>query len=78
VINGRIAFVSSDNGAPSDICTMNPDGSDRNQLTFSQEQEQLQPAWSPDGTKIAFARHLFNGNGGYRMEGLRQSSRYMK
>jgi Tol biopolymer transport system component len=54
VANGRIAFVSSVVGS-SDIYTMNPDGSDRKQLTFSQEFEG-QPVWSSDGTKIAFTR----------------------
>ena len=40
VINGRVAFVSSEvYGRQSDIYTMNPDGSDRKQLTFSQEHE---------------------------------------
>lgn len=48
--NGRIAFVNG-----SDIYTMNPDGSDRKQLTFGPEFES-DPVWSPDGTKIAFAR----------------------
>ncbi|MGH9959143.1 MAG: TolB family protein, partial [Pyrinomonadaceae bacterium] len=62
VTNGRVAFVSSEgNGTLSDIYTMNPDGSDRKQLTFSQEHER-QAAWSPDGTKIAFVR--FNNNFG--------------
>jgi len=65
VINGRVAFVSSDvNGKQSDIYTMNPDGSDRKQLTFSQEQEYEQPpVWSPDGTKIAFSRYIAGANG---------------
>jgi dipeptidyl aminopeptidase/acylaminoacyl peptidase len=65
VINGRVAFVSSEtNGAQSDLYTMNPDGSDRKQLTFSQEHEG-EPTWSPDGTKIAFASLHLTGNGGY-------------
>jgi Tol biopolymer transport system component len=58
-VNGRIAFVSSEGNAQSDIYTMNPDGSDRKQLTFSQESEG-QPVWSPDGTKIAFVRYNSN------------------
>ena len=65
VLNGRVAVVSSaDYGTQSDIYTMNPDGSDRKQLTFSQEHES-EPAWSPDGTKIAFASLHLTGNGGY-------------
>jgi len=64
VANGRIAFVSRERNAQSDIYTMNPDGSDRKQLTFSQEYED-QPFWSPDGTKIAFAKATWTGNGGY-------------
>jgi Tol biopolymer transport system component len=60
-----VAFVSSVSyGTQSDIYTMNPDGSDRKQLTFSQEHEG-EPAWSPDGTKIAFASLHLTGNGGY-------------
>jgi Tol biopolymer transport system component len=55
VANGRVAFVSSEGYEQSDIYTMNPDGSDRKQLTFSQDHED-HLAWSPDGTKIAFAR----------------------
>jgi len=58
--NGRIAFVSSDVNA-SDIYTMKSDGSDRKQLTFTQERED-EPAWSRDGTKIAFVRVQLNGN----------------
>ena len=64
VINGRVAFVSSVGNAQYDIYTMNPDGSDRKQLTFTQEEER-RPTWSPDGTKIAFARVHWPGIGGY-------------
>jgi Tol biopolymer transport system component len=54
--NGKIAFQSE-----GDIWTMNPDGTDQIQLTswFGYEQE---PSWSPDGTKIAFARDVTGGD----------------
>jgi Tol biopolymer transport system component len=58
IANGRIAFVFfRDEGPTSDICTMNSDGSDRRPLTSSQGDERnVGPAWSPDGTRIAFVR----------------------
>lgn len=37
----------------SDICIMNADGSGRKRLT--EKQDNRDPAWSPDGSKIAFA-----------------------
>ena len=66
VANGRVAFVG---GTPypsvirPDIYTMNPDGSDRKQLTFSQESEG-QPVWSSDGSKIALVRYNINNHFG--------------
>ena len=54
VANGRVAFVSSEGGARSDIYTMNPDGSNVQRLT-NNPAEDLSPKWSPDGTRIAFA-----------------------
>ena len=47
--NGKIAF---DRGG--DIWTMNPDGSDQVNLTNTPSATEYQPAWSADGTKIAF------------------------
>jgi Tol biopolymer transport system component len=52
-VTNRIAFVSArDKGR--DIWTMDPDGGGLTQLTGSEGQED-DPAWSPDGTKIAFS-----------------------
>jgi Tol biopolymer transport system component len=50
--NGKIAF-ETDAGGNSDIWVMDPDGSNRVQLTTDPASD-LVPAWSPDGTKIAF------------------------
>jgi Tol biopolymer transport system component len=50
--NGKIAFGSFRDGNW-DIWTMNPDGSAQTRLTTNLSVD-LQPAWSPDGSKIAF------------------------
>lgn len=50
--NGKIAYETV--GPPgSDIYTVNPDGSGNTQLTSFTGNEQ-QPAWSPNGAKVAF------------------------
>jgi TolB protein len=50
--HGRIAYVSDESGFY-DIWVMRSDGSDRVDLT-NDAAEDLFPAWSPDGSKIAF------------------------
>src|SRR6266571_1393737 len=51
--NGKIAFVSS-RGNSDEIDTMDPDGSDRKQLTSGPGD--FDPDWSPDGTQMVFVR----------------------
>jgi Tol biopolymer transport system component len=54
--NGRIAITNFTNN-DTEVWTMNPDGSDRQQVTQSAEFVNGQPAFSPDGNTILFFRN---------------------
>jgi hypothetical protein len=51
--NGKIAFVTLRDQFDQEIYSMDPDGSAPTRLTNSRGAD-VEPAWSPDGAKIAF------------------------
>jgi hypothetical protein len=52
--NGKIAFDSDRHGGDSDIWTMNPNGSNLDNLTPNSDGEDSQANWRADGRKIVF------------------------
>ena len=49
----RIAYICE---AGFDICTINPDGTNRQRVTRTPDKDEMWPTWSPDGKWIAFVR----------------------
>jgi imidazolonepropionase-like amidohydrolase/Tol biopolymer transport system component len=56
----RIAFTS-DRGGGDNIWIMNPDGSDKRQVTKEKFRLLYQPSWSPDGRYIIAKKHFTTG-----------------
>jgi Tol biopolymer transport system component len=59
---GRIAFSANRDNASSDIYLMDADGRNIEQLTTDSATHELDPLWSPDGTRIAYTTLTTDGS----------------
>jgi dipeptidyl aminopeptidase/acylaminoacyl peptidase len=57
--NGRIAFSTFVEGGSYEILSVNPDGTDQVNLSRSPISD-LEPAWSADGTRVAWTRGFYD------------------
>ena len=64
VQNGNCVVVDDEEECDRVIATMQPDGTSKTVVISSPGTDNYRPRWSPDGTKIAFARPVA---GGYRV-----------
>lgn len=60
--DGRIAYVSERTGAPQ-IYSIDPDGSNRLQITSVRHAAAFEPFWAPDGNSLLFTRSPFSRHG---------------
>ena len=54
----KILFTTTRDGVRSEIYVVNADGSNLRNVSVSNELEEFQHAWSPDGTRVGFIRFV--------------------
>jgi Tol biopolymer transport system component len=63
----KIAYVSQKADGKGDIWVMNPDGSQKTQLTFDDANYDYYPAWSPDGKYLVYAKTSDKNTGNWEL-----------